>query len=71
MFGIRLEYGWNMLGICLAYALNMLGVCLAHAWNMLGIYLAYTSHSMRTQSDTALVHRKAKKIDKAPNERLT
>ena len=71
MLGTCLAYAWHMLGICLKYAWNMLGVCLSYAWHMLGICLAYTSHSIRTQSDTALVHKKAKKVDKAPNERLT
>ena len=71
MLGMCLEYAWNMRGVCLPYARNKLGICSPYAWKKLGISLACTSHSMRTQSDTALVHKKAKKIDKAPNERLT
>jgi hypothetical protein len=39
MFGICLEYVWNMLGICLEFVWNMLGICLEIVWNMLGICL--------------------------------
>ena len=58
--GICLEWTWNMLGACLSYACHMLVTC-----------LQYASYSMCTQAGTAPTDQKAKKMIRAPNERLT
>ena len=60
-----------MLAICLSYACHMLAICLSYACHMLVTCLQYASYSMCTQSGTAPTDRKAKKMNRAPNERLT
>ena len=53
------------------YACHMLAICLSYACHMLVTCLQYASYSMCTQSGTAPTDRKAKKMNRAPNERLT
>ena len=61
----------HMLVICLPYACHMLVIRLPYACHMLVTCLQYASYSMCTQSGTAPTDRKAKKMNRAPNERLT
>ena len=61
----------HMLVICLPYACHMLVICLPYACHMLVTCLQYASYSMCTQSGTIPTHLKAKKMNRAPNERLT
>ena len=65
------HYACHMLAICLSYACHMLAICLSYACHMLVTCLQYASYSMCTQSGTAPTDRKAKKMNRAPNERLT
>ena len=68
---ICLSYACRMLVICLSYACHTLAICLSyHACHMLGICLQYASYSMCTESGTVPTDRKARKMNRAPNERL-
>ena len=60
-----------MIVICLPYACHMLAICWSYECHMLTTCLQYASYSMSTESGTGPTNRKAKKINRAPNERLT
>ena len=43
MFGICLQYVWNMCEICMEYVWNVCGMCVEYLWNVCGICLEYVN----------------------------
>ena len=71
MLAICWSYACHKLAICLSYARHKLVICLSFACHMPVTCLQYASYSMCTELGTVPTNRKAEKMNRAPNERLT
>ena len=41
LYGVCVEYMWNVCGICMEYVWNMYGIGMEYGWNMYGVCTEY------------------------------